>query len=139
MRKLPCAHLVITGRQVFIHKELPEFLECRDDLLLDGLSGRSPEPLLVSRRNLNGEVLKGLVVAALGGIRDDLLINLRRKALHDDSWMYHALLDSLAHERNGLVHVLREGMKPGNPVLIILHVLKTQGVGQIKAGLDSFP
>ena len=80
-------------------------------------------------------MLKRLVEATLCGIGNNLLINLRRQPLHDHFWVDHAFFDPFPHQRNRLVHQCGECLHARDPVLVVLHGFKAQGVSQFVLGL----
>lgn len=78
-----------------------------------------------------------LVKPALSRIVDDLMIDLRWNALENNSRQNDTVVDAFSHQRNGLVHVIRKGAEPGQPIIVIFECVKGQGVGQFVCGLDS--
>jgi hypothetical protein len=47
-------------------------------------------------------------------------------------------VDPLAEETDGLIDVHREGAQPGDPLLVVLHRLEGESVGELGGGLDAF-
>src|SRR6185437_14491720 len=82
-------------------------------------------------------MLKRFIEAALRGVRDNLLINLRWQALHDDLGMNHAFFYAFAHQGYGLIHESREGAHARDPVLVVLFGFKAERVRELILSLNS--
>src|SRR6185312_6233103 len=137
MWNLPDTNLIEAGRQIFIDEKLLELFVSRHHLLFDRLACFLRQLLLVCRRDFRRKMLKWFIEAALRGVRDNLFIDLRRQALHDDLGMYHALFYAFAHQGDGLIHENRKGAHARDPVLVVLFGFKAERVRELILSLNS--
>ena len=138
VRQLPRADLLEARRQILTDEKVFQSAIRGDDIRGDSFAGGPGQPLAVCVRNRRCEILERLVKRALFGRRHDLVVNLPWDTLHDDFRLHDPFANALAHQRNCLVQIDRKRPQPRDPVLVVLHRLEAERVGQFVSGLNAF-
>ena len=85
---------------------------------------------LIRRRHGRRHLLKRLVKQTVGCLRNQLLFDLSRYALHGDFGRHIALLDPLRHQINRLIHEHVNLLESGQPIFKVLNALQSQPIAR---------
>ena len=128
VRRVPQADRLAGLRQVIVDDVLFQLRVRRHDGLHDRIARGSLQARLLSGRNRIGHLPERFVERARGRVRDDLLVELRRHALHDDLRRHLAALHAFAHQGDVLVDELVERADATQPLLVVLDRLEHDDV-----------